>query len=238
MQRSRAVRCSPGASCNQSGRRLRDAGTTDSTNVEQDQLDGPPQYSRAWYRYPQNDLSELRAIRQALGSDADSVIASSTKAVLGHLINAAAVSSWPSLPWLSAMVMPHLLCIWIILNRPQHRLLARVWRGHAARSSVEDFAGLWWSPGGRGPQPSAHWRTASAAPGSQRTRANCASRAHSVIAIHSSRSIDYCHALSPCSCGCRARCNSVINCSTSSGERWPSCLWWQALSGWAISCSN
>jgi 3-oxoacyl-(acyl-carrier-protein) synthase len=37
----------------------------------------------------QNDLSELRAIRSALGNDADRVVASSNKAVLGHLINAA-----------------------------------------------------------------------------------------------------------------------------------------------------
>ena len=37
----------------------------------------------------QNDLSELRAIRSALGPQADDVVASSNKAVLGHLINAA-----------------------------------------------------------------------------------------------------------------------------------------------------
>jgi 3-oxoacyl-(acyl-carrier-protein) synthase len=37
----------------------------------------------------QNDLSELRAIRGAMGSQADEVVASSNKAVLGHLINAA-----------------------------------------------------------------------------------------------------------------------------------------------------
>ena len=37
----------------------------------------------------QNDLSELRAIRGALGPLADSVVASSNKAVLGHLVNAA-----------------------------------------------------------------------------------------------------------------------------------------------------
>ena len=37
----------------------------------------------------QNDLSELRAIRSALGPRADDVVASSNKAVLGHLINAA-----------------------------------------------------------------------------------------------------------------------------------------------------
>lgn len=37
----------------------------------------------------QNDLSELRAIRQALGPRADDLFASSNKAVLGHLINAA-----------------------------------------------------------------------------------------------------------------------------------------------------
>ena len=37
----------------------------------------------------QNDLSELRAIRNALGEQADDILASSNKAVLGHLINAA-----------------------------------------------------------------------------------------------------------------------------------------------------
>ncbi len=37
----------------------------------------------------QNDLSELRAIRAAFGRDADRIIASSNKAVIGHLINAA-----------------------------------------------------------------------------------------------------------------------------------------------------
>lgn len=37
----------------------------------------------------QNDLSELRAIRRALGPKADELCASSNKAVLGHLINAA-----------------------------------------------------------------------------------------------------------------------------------------------------
>lgn len=37
----------------------------------------------------QNDLSELKAIRSALGPAADHVVASSNKAVLGHLINAA-----------------------------------------------------------------------------------------------------------------------------------------------------
>jgi 3-oxoacyl-[acyl-carrier-protein] synthase II len=37
----------------------------------------------------QNDLAELRAIRAALGTRADKVLASSNKAVLGHLINAA-----------------------------------------------------------------------------------------------------------------------------------------------------
>ncbi|MFO1062984.1 MAG: beta-ketoacyl-[acyl-carrier-protein] synthase family protein [Pirellulales bacterium] len=37
----------------------------------------------------QNDRSELRAIRAALGTQADQIVASSNKAVLGHLINAA-----------------------------------------------------------------------------------------------------------------------------------------------------
>lgn len=37
----------------------------------------------------QNDVSELTAIRDALGSQADNVLISSNKAVLGHLINAA-----------------------------------------------------------------------------------------------------------------------------------------------------
>ncbi|MCC6508933.1 MAG: beta-ketoacyl-[acyl-carrier-protein] synthase family protein [Pirellulaceae bacterium] len=50
----------------------------------------PPQYINAHGTgTKQNDFSELRAIRAALGSDADQVIASSNKAVLGHLINAA-----------------------------------------------------------------------------------------------------------------------------------------------------
>ncbi len=50
----------------------------------------PPQYINAHGTgTKQNDLSELRAIRRAFGSEADGIIASSNKAVLGHLINAA-----------------------------------------------------------------------------------------------------------------------------------------------------
>ncbi len=37
----------------------------------------------------QNDLVEMRAIRQALGRAADEVCVSSTKSMLGHMINAA-----------------------------------------------------------------------------------------------------------------------------------------------------
>lgn len=50
----------------------------------------PPQYINAHGTgTKQNDLSELKGIRRAFGSDADKIVASSNKAVLGHLINAA-----------------------------------------------------------------------------------------------------------------------------------------------------
>ncbi len=50
----------------------------------------PPQYINAHGTgTKQNDLSELRAIRGAFGAGADQLVASSNKAVLGHLINAA-----------------------------------------------------------------------------------------------------------------------------------------------------
>lgn len=50
----------------------------------------PPQYINAHGTgTKQNDLSELRAIRRAFGSQADEIVASSNKAVLGHMINAA-----------------------------------------------------------------------------------------------------------------------------------------------------
>lgn len=50
----------------------------------------PPQYINAHGTgTKQNDFSELRAIRRAFGSQADRIVASSNKAVLGHMINAA-----------------------------------------------------------------------------------------------------------------------------------------------------
>ncbi len=53
-------------------------------------MEEPPQYINAHGTgTKQNDLSELKGIRRAFGSDADKIIASSNKAVLGHLINAA-----------------------------------------------------------------------------------------------------------------------------------------------------
>ena len=50
----------------------------------------PPQYINAHGTgTTQNDISELKAIRTALRSDADDLLVSSNKAVLGHTINAA-----------------------------------------------------------------------------------------------------------------------------------------------------